>query len=853
MIKVFFSYSHHDEAVRKELEVHLSTLTRQGIVSTWHDRRIEAGAKFVESIDENLEDADVILLLISPHFLNSDYCYEIEMKRALERHEANEAHVIPIILELCDWQNAPFASLLALPPDGRPISQYENRNEAFQEIVKELRAIAEKSDQRSSDVQLLKNEDIEAWLELLPPEYKELGHSFVNTFCKDYFVSKKDFTDYCNKLVTDIHNESPSRILLAVHNSSHGSFVTEEKFRELLMATDELTIGVSKLQNITSRDLVENTVVIVDDFAWSGDTALQAIKIFSNICDDTTIGDSRIIFAFIVAHRTALQTIESALNSQRIEGKVIAGLTLKEEQTLLDSPQWTQYEPIINCMIRLHKQYSGDKVDFRSLCPIVFHYGPPDCALPLFGGIKHSRTLFQVLMHRPLHFLPSVPLFSNRDTEINILHQAIDGHTKHITVTGESGVGKTYLVAKVVSSLDAKDKFIFWHSFRSVASVQHFVDNFNVFLKSIHLEKDAQQLRVLSLESWTLVQFIQKLSSKLLIVLDHVDELDVNSEATLMVNELMKYSPSDSPLIIVIGNRTMLEVQDKNVQEMQITRFNEEESRVLVKQFLGNKYQQLKDDEVNILKLGQKNHTTMLLLATSLSLALIVDDKDNDKSLDTINDEVDATTGSSFAFLLSQLWKRLPPDVSIYVAVASTLIEPCYTEAIRVIFRRLTGSYPDMRSIRDYLKQISNPFFRYAGNNRTELLQFSTCMRRMIQEHLPQEAGKFGLKNYEEELYLPNGYSYESLHAACAWFYSDYIPKNHLWDFIPETEQVVLSHYHSIYSGSTWIIEKLREVKVLVSQGMNIAKACHYVGLTEQTYYCWVRGIAAFAQISRNI
>ena len=85
MATLFFSYSHKDEDLRNELEVHLSALKRQGIISTWHDRRITAGTELDGAIDRNLNSADIILLLVSPDFINSDYCYKIERKRALRR------------------------------------------------------------------------------------------------------------------------------------------------------------------------------------------------------------------------------------------------------------------------------------------------------------------------------------------------------------------------------------------------------------------------------------------------------------------------------------------------------------------------------------------------------------------------------------------------------------------------------------------------------------------------------------------------------------------------------------------------------------------------------------------------
>jgi hypothetical protein len=100
MAKLFFSYSHKDEELRDELEIHLSTIKRQGVIKTWHDRRIGGGNEFRKSIDENLEQSEIILLLVSPYFIASDYCYDVEMQRAIQKHENGTAKVIPVILHI---------------------------------------------------------------------------------------------------------------------------------------------------------------------------------------------------------------------------------------------------------------------------------------------------------------------------------------------------------------------------------------------------------------------------------------------------------------------------------------------------------------------------------------------------------------------------------------------------------------------------------------------------------------------------------------------------------------------------------------------------------------------------------
>lgn len=139
MIDIFFSYSHADEEYRNRLEVHLAPMKRDGLISGWHDRRIMAGARLHDEISEHLEEAGVILLLVSADFLASDYCHKIEMARALERHKRKEAVVIPIIVRPCDWKNTLLGDLRATPKDGVPITKHPNHDDAYLEIVTDIR------------------------------------------------------------------------------------------------------------------------------------------------------------------------------------------------------------------------------------------------------------------------------------------------------------------------------------------------------------------------------------------------------------------------------------------------------------------------------------------------------------------------------------------------------------------------------------------------------------------------------------------------------------------------------------------------------------------------------------------
>ncbi|MDQ2888143.1 MAG: tetratricopeptide repeat protein [Chloroflexota bacterium] len=142
-ISVFISYAHEDETLLRQLHTHLSSLKRQGLIKTWYDRELVAGTDWAKVIDAHLEQADIILLLVSADFIASDYCYEIEMKRALERHDAGQARVIPIAVRPADWTDLPFARLQALPTDAQPVTSWGNQDEAWVNVIAGIRRAIE--------------------------------------------------------------------------------------------------------------------------------------------------------------------------------------------------------------------------------------------------------------------------------------------------------------------------------------------------------------------------------------------------------------------------------------------------------------------------------------------------------------------------------------------------------------------------------------------------------------------------------------------------------------------------------------------------------------------------------------
>ena len=164
-IEVFFSYSHRDEEFKDELVKHLSILQRQGVVSGWHDRMIAPGTEWDREIDHHLSSADIILLMLSSDFLHSEYCWGVEVQKAMRRHEAGEAVVIPVVLRWVDWKDAPFARLQALPKNAKPIRSWADADEAYTNVCEGIRAavktIRERRRKRMQQVLEVSNPPVE--------------------------------------------------------------------------------------------------------------------------------------------------------------------------------------------------------------------------------------------------------------------------------------------------------------------------------------------------------------------------------------------------------------------------------------------------------------------------------------------------------------------------------------------------------------------------------------------------------------------------------------------------------------------------------------------------------------------
>jgi nucleoside phosphorylase len=142
-LNLFISYSVEDELFKKQLETHLTTLRRAGVIRPWNSQQMGAGVEWEKDISALIDQSQIILLLISPNFLASDDLYERELQHAMERHASGDARVVPIIIRSVNIHKTPFKDLVALPRNGSPVDTWSNRDQAWFKISEEIQSVCD--------------------------------------------------------------------------------------------------------------------------------------------------------------------------------------------------------------------------------------------------------------------------------------------------------------------------------------------------------------------------------------------------------------------------------------------------------------------------------------------------------------------------------------------------------------------------------------------------------------------------------------------------------------------------------------------------------------------------------------
>jgi formylglycine-generating enzyme required for sulfatase activity len=283
-IKVFLSYARKDDALREEFSAHLSSLTNQNLIEPWHDRKIDAGTEWAKEIDQNLEQAEIIVLLVSADFINSRYCYSNEMTQALARHAAKTAQVIPVIIRTCDWQSSPLGVLQAIPRDGRAVASARDqygRDTPWLQVVQEIGDAAKQIRERRM-AELRMQQQVEA-VQRFRSEVEEAYHDGGFSPAAQGFLQKQwqglgldaavaqeilqtmpaNLTEYCQILKDELAGKqelhpAQQKYLLKLQKSLEISEAKAEELMQYVLAKQALeqVAAVEKSKNIPKSPII---------------------------------------------------------------------------------------------------------------------------------------------------------------------------------------------------------------------------------------------------------------------------------------------------------------------------------------------------------------------------------------------------------------------------------------------------------------------------------------------------------------------------------------------------------------------------------------------------------------------
>lgn len=295
-IKIFLSYSHEDEWLKNELIEHLSALKRSTNVYVWHDRVIHAGAKLDENIDQNVNDSDVFLFLISSSFIASNYCMDKEYKIAKDRHTKGLSSIIPIIIRECDWDVAELRSFAAVPTDAKPIATADgNKDEKHKRDHKWAISVREIkrhiSEQASKNISLQANSSFSDSLS----KVQFIKHPSKDIFDEDdIFVEPELFSEVTREQINNSEDlalrikESEASLIIGAERS--GKTVLAKKLFQLLQDNNEAPV-LLKGKDIKNLDIVSLVKSNIHDQYKNLEFNLPSISIIIDDFDECTLND----------------------------------------------------------------------------------------------------------------------------------------------------------------------------------------------------------------------------------------------------------------------------------------------------------------------------------------------------------------------------------------------------------------------------------------------------------------------------------------------------------------------------------------------------------------------------------
>lgn len=275
-MKAFISYSHKDEHYFERLKVHLAQMKRENLIDEWTDREIHAGSRLDNVISNALESSELFLALLSPDYIASNYCYEKEFEAAQKMQNEGNLIIVPIIVEPCDWQKTPFGNLKALPKDGKAVSEWTNPNNAFLNVIDELRHLTSKSqpvnENQNVDTieKLVRNYKVKKYFsEVDKFNFKESGYEEI----KKYFNSSISELNFVENLQARITNESKGYFTCLISNRANNKdcFLTIQVSGATEYRFGDISYSFSEKANTNAVQMDKNFTIANNEYEqfWS--------------------------------------------------------------------------------------------------------------------------------------------------------------------------------------------------------------------------------------------------------------------------------------------------------------------------------------------------------------------------------------------------------------------------------------------------------------------------------------------------------------------------------------------------------------------------------------------------------
>lgn len=300
MSKLFISYSHMDAHVLERLHAHMAILRSEGKVVAWFDREILAGGNLNTDIREKLDDADIFVAIVSPDYLNSNYCYEVEFKQALERKDKGQLVIVPVIAQPCDWHASPFGKMKAIPTDGKAISDWVNENAAYLNVIQELRRLLEAG-------------------KTVPGPIKESSAIAEGTKTKKAYKVKQDFTEID---IIDFRADS-FEVIRRYFEESVSEINTIEDIQARILSSDKtsFTCLVTNRRKVDSKGYITVQIPSESHFGRSGLNYAFSEKLSPNVIQlDNVFNIEKTDYELVWVKRSMFGSSES----KRFDAKAIA-------------------------------------------------------------------------------------------------------------------------------------------------------------------------------------------------------------------------------------------------------------------------------------------------------------------------------------------------------------------------------------------------------------------------------------------------------------------------------------------------------------------------------------------------